>query len=318
MSIYFYYGDEDYLIEKEINKLRKKLDINFKDMNYKKHENLDFVDFITVLRTIPMMFGNMLIVINVNNYISKSLDKPQIQELKSALDSNTEGVDIVLTCINEKNTQKSYSPKNEIFKLFTEYNSCEFNSIKTYKTAELSSIIKQIAKEKKVTLTTDAINALIEQIGNNLREFDLELEKLSVCIHPKKEITLSDVKEFCITNEDFFNMTEYLLKENKGKALIEFRKLTDKTHPLAILSTLQTMLRKWILIKLKSKNYSAAEVSKIVGLHEFVVKQTLTKLKNTPLKNLVELKQNLCNTEYKIKSAQSLSIQEDIENAILS
>ena len=108
------------------------------------------------------------------------------------------------------------------------------------------------------------------------------------------------------------------LKENKGKALIEFRKLTDKTHPLAILSTLQTMLRKWILIKLKSKNYSAAEVSKIVGLHEFVVKQTLTKLKNTPLKNLVELKQNLCNTEYKIKSAQSLSIQEDIKNAILS
>ena len=44
----------------------------------------------------------------------------------------------------------------------------------------------------------------------------------------------------------------------------------------------------------------------------------MQKLKNIPLKNLVKLKQNLTNAEYKIKSGQSnLGVDKEIEYAIL-
>ena len=42
---------------------------------------------------------------------------------------------------------------------------------------------------------------------------------------------------------------------------------------------LYRVIRKWIILKTKSST-STLELSKITGMHEFVVKQSLTKLKN--------------------------------------
>ena len=51
--------------------------------------------------------------------------------------------------------------------------------------------------------------------------------------------------------------------------------------------------------------------------HEFVVKQTIQKLKNTSLKDLVHLKEMLTDAEYKIKSGASIDIISEVENAII-
>ena len=125
------------------------------------------------------------------------------------------------------------------------------------------------------------------------------------------------VEDVSISNQDLFNITEMIIKNQKDKALLEFKKLTDKKHPLEILSAIQTMLRKWILIKLKSQTMSTLELSKLTGQHEFVVKQTLQKLKNTKVSDLVTLKQNLYNAECKIKSAEALDIVSEVEIALI-
>ena len=91
----------------------------------------------------------------------------------------------------------------------------------------------------------------------------------------------------------------------------------DKKHPLELLSAIQTMLRKWIIVKTKSSELSAFELSKMTGMHEFVVKQTLQKLKNTSALDLVKLKQNLFDIEYKLKSAESQDIVSEVECAII-
>ena len=62
MGVYFFYGDEEYLIDKELEKYRAKLDKNFSEMNYSVYEKLDYADLISVLRTQPMMFGKMMMV----------------------------------------------------------------------------------------------------------------------------------------------------------------------------------------------------------------------------------------------------------------
>ena len=107
------------------------------------------------------------------------------------------------------------------------------------------------------------------------------------------------------------------MKNQKDKALLEFQKLTDKKHPLEILAAIQTMLRKWIILKTKSSTASPAELSKLTGQHEFVVKQTLTKLKNTKISDLVKLKQNLFEVECRIKSAEALDIISEVEIALI-
>lgn len=318
MSIYFFYGDEDYNIELEVNKLKKKLlDKNFASMNFKVATNPNFPDLIALLRSQPMMFGNLMIVINCENYFSKSFEDSELDEISKALEDNVESLCIVFQVILPRNEGKKLDSRKKIYKILTKYaQTQEFQTFKTYKIDEISNWINKEARKHEITLEKDAVLALIEQVGNNLRELAKELEKLKLLAYPNTQITKKMVKEICISNEDLFGFTDFLLKNDKGHALLEFQKLLDKKHPLEILSVLQTMLRKWIIIKSKSRDLPLFEISKLVGQHEFVVKTTLEKMKDTPLKDLVNLKQNLLEAEYRIKSGQASDAILEVECAL--
>lgn len=317
MGIYFFYGDEDYLLEEELKKYRAKLDTNFSSMNYVVHDNPSYPDLIAALRTQPMMFGKLMIVIKCEKLLTSALEDFQTKEISEALESNTDSLDIFFVAKYPRNEGKKPDSRKKIYKILSKYNAKEFPTIKTYKTAELSAWINKESKKHDITIETDAINIMIEHIGNNLREFATEIEKLSLLAYPNKKVTAKMVKEICISNQDIFNFADYIMKGQKGLALLELKRLLDKKHPLELLAATQTMMRKWILIKLKSTTMSASEISKVVGQHEFVVKQTIQKLKNTSLKDLVHLKEMLTEAEYKIKSGASIDIISEVENAII-
>jgi len=318
MSIYFFYGDEDYNIEQEIKKLKKKLlDKNFAAMNFKTANNPSFPELMSLLRTQPMMFGNMMVVINCEDYFSKAFEDSQLEEISNALEDNVESLCVVFVAILPRNEGKKVDSRKKIHKIITKYaQSQEFPTFRTYKIENISNWINKEAKKSEIMLEKDAILTMIEQVGNNLRELSKELEKLKLLAYPETKITKKMVKEICISNEDLFGLADFLIKGDKGHALLEFQKLLDKKHPLEILSALQTMLRRWIIMKSKSKELSMFEISKLTGQHEYVIKTTLEKMKNTPLKNLVSLKQNLTQAEYKIKSGQSLNPIEEVEFAL--
>ncbi len=328
MGVYFFYGDEDFLIDKELKKYREKLDKNFSEMNYVVHDNLDYAEFISVLRTQPMMFGKMMIVINCYqlfkegnkrvDLLSASLDDNQIDEITSALENNSEMLDIFFVDKFPKDDKKKKpDSRRKIFKLLSKYNKQEFTTIPTYKTAELSNIISNIAKEKNVKIQKDAITELIECKGNNLREFDAEIEKLSLLAYPQNIITKDMVSTMCTSNQDLFNLTDYIMTKNNGKALIELRKLLETKHPMEILAPVQTMLKKWIFMKLNSKTMSFKEIGSHIGMHEFVVQKTLEKMKNIKTKDLVDRRKFLTEAEYKIKTGKAISPEEELENAII-
>ena len=317
MSVYFFYGDEEYSIEQAINEKKKLLDKNFSAMNFKTYDNPSFTDLISILRTTPMMFGKMLIVLNCLDYFSKSFEDSQNKQIEEALSLVSEDVDIVFTAILPRNEGKKLDSRRKLFKLLSKQNAQEFKTIPTYKVDEITSWINKYARKIGIKVEQDASLTLIEQIGNNLREFVNELDKLKLAIYPEKTVTKNDVKVNCITNEDLFNFTDYLMTNKTDLALLEFRKLLQKKHELEIMSALQTMLRKWILIKLNEKKMSMFEISKLTGMHEFVIQKNMQKMKNHSLRDLIKLKQNLIDAEYKIKSGQALDTKEVIEYAII-
>lgn len=321
MTIHFFYGEEEYDIELSLNAMREKLDKSFSAMNYRVFTNPNFVELSQILRTQPMMFGNMLIIINANGYFLEQkgggFDDKQIAEIENLVENSPELVDIVFVVKLPRGEGKKLDSRRKLFKILSKTNAKEFAAIRTYQTAELTTRIKEMAKKKDISLDNDACLALIEQIGNNLREFDAELEKLKLLVYPDKKIGEKLVRTNCISNQDLFNLTDYIMKNEKDRALLEFRRLMDKKHPLEILSAVQTMLKKWITLKLKSSSLSPFELSKLTGMHEFAVKQTLQKLKTSQLKDMVKLKQNLINAEYRIKNGQSYDVEFEVENALI-
>lgn len=316
MAIYFFYGEEDYNIEQEIGKLKKGLDKNFLEMSFKTYDNPKFPDLISILRSQPMMFGKMLIVINCLDYFSKTFEDKEIKEIESALEGNNENLDIVFVAQLPRNEGKKLDSRKKFFKLLKKYNAVECSVIPTYKTTELESWIIKQGKSKGIKLDKNALTAIISQIGNNLRQIDGELDKLKLFAYPKDVITADMVREICISNEDLFAFSDFLMENEKDKALLEYRKLLDTRYPLEILSTLQTMLRRWIILKAKAQSASSMELSRMTGMHEYVVKLTLQKLKKNNLRDLVKLKESLTDAEYRIKSGLALDVEKEVENAL--
>lgn len=315
MAVYFFYGEEDFNIEQEIEKLKKGLDKNFLEMSFKTYDNPKFPDLISILRTQPMMFGKMLVVINCLDYFSKTFDDKEIKQIAEVLEEDNDNLDIVFVAQLKRDEGKKLDSRKKFFKTLSKYNAQEFAVIPTYKTAELEGWIIKQAKAKKLKMDTGAATAMISQIGNNLRQLDTELDKLQLMAYPQNVITPDMVKEICISNEDLFAFSDYLLEGKKDLALREYRKLLEKKYCMEIVSTLQTMLRRWIILKAKSSECTAMELSRLTGQHEYVVKLTLQKLKKTNLKDLVKLKQNITEAEFKIKSGQAPNAEAEVENA---
>lgn len=317
MAVYFLYGDEDFYIDIEIAKLKKGLDKNFLEMSYKTYDNPRFPDLISILRSQPMMFGRMVVVINCQDYFSKTFDDKQIKEIENAIEDNNENLDIVFVAALPRDGGKKLDSRKKLFKILAKHNAKDCSSIPSYKTAELEDWVKKQARSKSLKINPDAVTALIMQVGNNLRQLDGELDKLKLMCYPDKVATKDTVKDICISNEDLFAFSDFLMAGEKDKALKEYRKLLEKKYPLEILSTLHTMLRRWIVIKAKSSELSPFELGKLTGQHEYVVKLSIQKLKKTNLKELVKLKQNLTQAEFKIKSGQSYNVEDEVENAFM-
>lgn len=315
MAVYFFYGEEDFNIEQEIEKLKKGLDKNFLEMSFKTYNNPKFPDLISILRTQPMMFGKMLVVINCLDYFSKTFDDKEMKQIAEVLEENNDNLDIVFVAQLKRDEGKKLDSRKKFFKTLSKYNAQEFAVIPTYKTAELEGWIVKQAKVKKLKMDTGAATAMISQIGNNLRQLDTELGKLQLMAYPQNVVTPEMVKEICISNEDLFAFSDYLLEGKKDLALREYRKLLEKKYCMEIISTLQTMLRRWIILKAKSSECTPMELSRLTGQHEYVVKLTLQKLKKTNLKDLVKLKQNITEAEFKIKSGQAPNAEAEVENA---
>ena len=326
--IYFYYGDEEFNISNEIRKLKSKLDKNFLEMSYKEFDNPNFPDLISAVSSQPMMFGKMLIVIDCINYFKSKkkdsdceggFDDAQIKQIEAALDNANENLDIVFRayCAPDSKKKTSVDKRKKIFKLLSKYNSQEFNQIPAYKTAELEGWIKNQAKKHDLKINSDAVSLLLLQVGSNLRMLDSELEKLKV-FAKDKPATKDMVKEICISNEDLFSFIDSVIAGSKLKALEQYNKLISTRYPLSILAVLHSSLKEKIFIKANGSKYSQDEIAKMTSMHPYRVKLELQKLKQVPLKNLVQLKENLTEAEYKIKTGQSnLAPEREIEYAIL-
>lgn len=318
MAVYFFYGEEDFNIDLELDKMRSKLNPDFLSMSYKVLDKPDFADLINALRSSPMMFGSSLTVVNIQDYFFSegyNFEDKEIDEVQNALDNNQEGIDIVFVVRIPRGEGRKIDSRRKLFKVLSKYNVKEFQPFSSFKTAEISAWIKNRAKEKKLKIDDDAVSVLIEQIGTNLRQFDGELEKLKLVAYPENKITKKMVEENCIANQDLFNITNFLMRGEKGKAVLEFKQLLDKKHPLEILSALQTMIRQWIIVKSKS---SVQEVMKLTGIRsDYRVQMLKEDLKRVTLKDLVRLKENLFEVESKIKTGQALDAEAEVEIALI-
>jgi len=92
--------------------------------------------------------------------------------------------------------------------------------------------------------------------------------------------------------------------------------LLDKKHPLEILSATQTILRKRILLKLNAHK-PMNEIVAITGMSDKQIQAIMRNSGKQNLKNLVNLKKNLTEAEYRIKSGLNSDAESEVQNALI-
>ena len=322
MSVYLFWGQEDYLLNKEIKRLKKEiLDPAFAAMGYKTFDNPPFSELLECLQQPPSMFGKTLNIINADKYLtgsSISFDDKQIECIDSALSNLSPRVNFIFVCKIPRDENKRPDARKKIYKTLAKYAAVsEFAQYRNYD-KQLPAVIVSIAQEKGLQPGSMTAQAVISQLGVNLNLIDSELEKLKTAVYPETKITPADVQKYCTSTEDIFALADTIIKGGKNEILKQYSLLTEKRHYLEVLAFLQSSLQKFIFIKSTERKMSSKEIAAKLKMHEFVLQKTQEKLRKISLERLIEIRENVLNAEYKMKSGRTAREDTALELALLS
>lgn len=309
MPVYFLWGDEDYLIEKRAQNIKKEIlknDIN--ELNYRAVDNPSFSLFSELLRTNAMMFGDVVIQIKCAKYFLESknkekLDDKQTKELIDAINNISERIHIILICPTPRGEKKKPDSRKKLYKELVKITKPEeYQSYKTYEEYKLIPVIKKIANEKGLKINQNECSLIIQTVGSSLRDIANQLEKLKLYAYPNDLITPEMIKDIVSNNTDIYNLVDLILKKDYKQALYDISELLQKEHYLPSLAFIQTTFSNLVRLKLYANTCSSYELAIKLNQNEYVLKKNLEKIKNINLNELIRLKINLTNAEYKLKT----------------
>ena len=309
MPIQFFWGDEDYLIESAVNKVKKEvLKDNINPLNYKVVDNPSFPLFSETLRTNATMFGDVVIQIKCQKYFLSSkneqkLDDKQINQLVSDFGNIPDRVHIILVCPTLRGEKKKPDSRKKIFKELQKITKPqEFSSFRNYEEYKIIPVLTKMAEEKELKLGQKEASFLIQTTGASLRDLDNQLEKLKLYSYPNNVVTADMIKEIAINNADIMTVLDLVLEKKYTKAINLISDVLQKEHYLPSLALIQTMLSNLVKTKLYSNSMSSFDIASKLNQNEYIVKLNLQKLSKIRIEDLIRIKINLESEEYNLKT----------------
>lgn len=324
MSIYFYYGKEEYTISKAIAKLKAELlDSTFGAMNFRIHYNPSFEELLGICNSAPLMFGNIINLIHCENYFMKIKNKKteftdtQLKDLEFALKNISDSNNIIFVCIIPRNSECNPDARTKLFKLIAK--SSNMKDFPQYREFDpnFTKEIQSILKEKELIADTNTVNYLKNRLGVNLTLINSELEKIKTAIYPDKNFTEKIIDTYCPMSENTFELANLITNKDKDIVMKYFEAVIEKKHPLEVIGLLQTSLHKLLYIKSYEKEKSSVEMSKDLKIPEYPITLLKQRIKDVSLKNLQDLKHKLTEAEYKIKSGKAQNAEYALEQVLL-
>jgi len=310
MPVYLYWGEEEFNLENAVKELRNKIvSPDFAAMSHRKLDEPDIIALIESAQCLPMMFGDMLIEVNALSYFTRGAKKTfpdeLVKKLMESLERVNERVHLLFVCKIPRDSGKKIDGTTKLTKLMQKIGKVqEFHAFKFYEDTKVIEWIAKQAKTKSLKMSSACAEIMLANVGSDLRKLDIELDKIRVMIYPETSVTPENLKELADTSENIFKLADLWVKGEKDFALKELHKLFEKNHPLKILATLQTMSRRWLKVKILSKNSNAFNISKQVNLPSFVVEQDIKKLRNISEEQLIQLRGKAVQAEFKIKTGE--------------
>ncbi len=232
-NYYLFYGDNDGLKEEIINNLFKK---NYLD-NVHRYDEKEILDnknnFFNSVLTKSFFDNEKLIIIN------RATDKIK-EVMEDLIEKDPENIQFIL---NSKNLEK----KSTLRKLFEKEKSIICVPFYEDNNQTLNSIISQFFRDKKIPVSQQLINILIERSRGDRKNLNNELAKIESFSTNKKSINLEEI--ISLTNlADNYSASELIdhsLAKNTRKTvtILNENNYTDEDN-IIIIRTLLSKLKR--------------------------------------------------------------------------
>ena len=264
-SIYLLYGEEEFLLENCVKKIKKLFGDMINGINYIQIDDKNVENLISDIETPAFGYPKKLIVIKDSNLFKKETRAKKSEEKstkkiskgKSLQEKIAEYIEENILAIRETVIilfiEKEVGT-NELQKTITKLGTvCDFEELKPI---QISKRLKVICSAYKVKIDDRTINYFIETCGTNMMTLINEIRKLIEYVGENGTITTADIDKLSIKEFDsvIFDLTDNLGQKNIKNALQILKELKINKEPVQkTLITLYNHLKKIYLTILADK-----------------------------------------------------------------
>ena len=236
-KFYLFYGDNEGLKEETIKDLFEK-DYSDKIHRYEEKEILDNINnFFTSVLTKSFFHNEKLIIIN------RATDKIRVT-IEELMEKNPEDIQIIL---NSKNLEK----KSTLRKIFEKEKSIICVPFYEDNNQTLNSIINLFFRNKKIAISQQLINILIERSRGDRKNLKNELEKIENFSINKKNLNLEEIVKLTNLADNYSasELVDHSLAKNTRKTvtILNENNYSDEDN-IIIIRTLLAKLKRLVKI----------------------------------------------------------------------
>lgn len=310
-NIYLFYGEEIYLIDNVLEKLKAKLvEPSFEQLNFTVLEGKEasYKKIIDACETLPFMAEKRLIYV-------KDLD---IFQGKSKFFSESEQKQLIgyIAQIPKSTIIVFYGNsfvdgRKRIIKEIKKHGAVmEFVKLKEYEFNKwIKSTFKALGKSigaKELALLKNGLDYLGRSPSQNLFDVENEIKKLISFMGEKTDLEKEDIDEVLGLNfqNDIFNLLDSIEKRNSSESIKRLNYILEEGEPiLKVLTTLGNQIKNILSSKLLlEEGYSNKMIASKLKIHPYVASKCASQSKRFTIEALRELLNQFLDADIKIKS----------------
>lgn len=294
-SLYLLYGEEVFLLESTLKKIKKLFGEIILGINYVQIDDTNIDNLISDIETPSFGYEKKLIIVKNSGLFKKEGKRKsaKITELKEKIASYFKNN---ISNIKEYNVIifiEDDIEKNELYKIIDKEGIiCNFEK---QKPADIIKRLKVIFNAYKVNIDNETLKYLIEECGTSMQDLINESRKLIEYAGENGTVNKQDIDLLCIKQIEavIFTLTDSLGKKDIASAIQTLKNLIYNKEPIQkILITLYNHFKKLYFTKIAiENNMNLAEALNLKQNQIFLVGKYKTQasyFKTDELKNILQ------------------------------
>lgn len=312
-NVYLFYGEEVYLINDALEKLKRKLvDPSLEQLNYTilDAKEISVEKIVDTCETLPFMSEKKLVYIkglDIFKGKSKNFSEEDQKYIVDYIKKIPESATVVFYDVSSIDTRrkivKEIKKHGDVVE-FTKLNDNEFNKWikKIFKSYEKSIEVKELS------ILKNNLDYLGKNASRNLLDVENEVKKIISFMGEEEKLEQDHIEKILSSSfqNNIFKLIDSVEKRNPSESIKRLNHILGQGEPiLKVLTTLGNQMKNILSVKLLlDEGYTSKNIASKLSLHPFVVSKCAAQSKRFSIEELRGILNTFLDVDIMIKTSK--------------